>query len=163
MQLERKEYALKWYRYGLENNLDYISRFMMHWIAFNWMYCESRGSSERERIKAFCRRNSQKLLLYDPFDTDEVQVFKEGPVYRTGGAPSNDDPEELYKDIRKGCGNTAKRATSLLLSVYQVRCNLFHGGKSPDNKRDLKLVESSAEIMNGYLRVLLSGFQDSLR
>jgi len=54
---------------------------MMHWIAFNWMYCESRGSSERERIKTFCRRNSRKLLLYDPFDTDEVQVFKEGPVY----------------------------------------------------------------------------------
>ena len=102
-------------------------------------------------------------MLYDPFDTDEVQVFKEGPVYRVRGAQSNDDPEELYKDIREGRGNTPERATSLLLSVYQVRCNLFHGGKSPDNKRDLKLVESSAEIMNGYLRVLLSGFPDSLR
>lgn len=158
MQLERKEYALKWYEYGLDNNLDYISRFMMHWIAFNWMYCESSGGSERKCIKVFCQRNKEKLLLYDPFDTDEVQVFKEGPVYRTGGAPSNDDPEELHKDIRDGRGNTLERATSLLLSVYQVRCNLFHGGKSPDNRRDLKLVESSAEIMNGYLRVLLSGF-----
>jgi len=135
----------------------------MHWIAFNWMYCESRGSSERERIKTFCRRNSRKLLLYDPFDTDEVQVFKEGPVYRVRGAESNDDPEKLCKDIRDGHRNTTERAISLLLSVYQVRCNLFHGGKSPDNRRDLKLVESSAEIMNGYLRVLLSGFPDSLR
>ena len=163
MQLERKEYALKWYEYGLDNNLDYISRFMMHWIAFNWMYCESSGGSEWKRIKVFCRQNEQKLLLYDPFDTDEVQVFKEGPVYRVRGAQSNDDPEELCKDIRKGRGNAAKRATSLLLSVYQVRCNLFHRGKSLDNRRDLKLVESSAEIMNGYLRMLLSGFQDSLR
>jgi hypothetical protein len=122
------------------------------------MYCESSGSSERERIKAFCKQNSQKPLLYDPFDTDEVQVFKEGPVYRVRGAQSNDDPEELCKVIRESRGNTPERATSLLLSVYQVRCNLFHGGKSPDNRRDLKLVESSAEIMGGYLRVLLSGF-----
>ena len=132
-------------------------------VAFNWMHCESRDSSERGRIKDFCQRNKRKLLLYDPFDTDEVQVFKEGPVYRVGGAQSNDDPEELFEDIRYGRGNIGKRATSLLLSIYQVRCNLFHGGKSPDNKRDLRLVESSAEIMNGYLRVLLSGFQDSLR
>ena len=163
MRLERKEYALKWYNYGLANNVDYISRFMMHWIAFNWMYSDSSGRSERERIKNFCKRNRRQLSLYDPFDTDEIQVFKKEPVYNVGGADSNDDPEELFKVIRDGRGNTVERATCLLLSVYQVRCNLFHGGKSPDDKRDLKLVESSAEIMNGYLEKLLSGFYDSFR
>jgi len=85
-----------------------------------------------------------------------MQKCADSWVFLVGGIQSADDPAKLFKSVRDGRGNTVERATDLLLSVYQARCNLFHGG-SPDDERDLRLVESSAEIMNGYLRALLSG------
>jgi hypothetical protein len=33
--------------------------------------------------------------------------------------------------------------TEVISAVYQVRCNLFHGGKTPENPRDERLVEAS--------------------
>lgn len=44
---------------------------------------------------------------------------------------------------------------SLLITIYQVRCNLFHGSKSLHNPRDLELVRSSSIILEGYLKAYL--------
>lgn len=158
MPIDRTINALKWYQYGIEHDKDFISKFMMHWIAFNWMYSDCGNDSERQNIKSFCWRkdNRKKLELYDPFETDAIEVFKEGPVLNVGGEESNDDPDELWKSIANGRNNSTQRAIDLLLTIYQVRCNLFHGSKSPNDDRDLKLVEASAEIMHEYLKRLLS-------
>lgn len=160
MPIDRTNYALQWYKYGLENNKDFISRFMMRWVAFNWMYCQCGNKSERQNIKSFCwkRENQEKLELYDPFETDAIEIFKKQAVWSKGGQASDDDPEELWKSIRDGRGNSTKRAIDLLLIIYQVRCNLFHGSKSPDDDRDMALVEASAEIMGEYLKRLLSDY-----
>jgi hypothetical protein len=32
--------------------------------------------------------------------------------------------------------------------LYQVRCNLIHGGKDPDNERDKMLVRESLTVLN---------------
>lgn len=158
MLIDRTNHALRWYKYGLEHDEDFISKFMMHWIAFNWLYSTCGNKSERQNIKDYCKRadTKRKLALYDPFETDEIEVFKQGPVLRMGGPESGDDPEDLWESICHGRNNSTQRATDLLLTIYQVRCNLFHGSKSPDDSRDLALVEASAEIMYEYLKRLLS-------
>lgn len=35
--------------------------------------------------------------------------------------------------------------------IYQVRCNLFHGGKSPVNSRDKRLVHLSGKILEKWI------------
>ena len=42
---------------------------------------------------------------------------------------------------------------SLIGTLYQVRCNLFHGSKSLRINRDIELVKYSAVILEGYLKV----------
>ena len=46
------------------------------------------------------------------------------------------------------------KAEALLMSIYQVRCNLFHGNKDPELKRNYDLIESSARILEILLPVL---------
>jgi hypothetical protein len=39
----------------------------------------------------------------------------------------------------------------LLRTIYQVRCNLFHGEKSPQNLRDRDLVVAADRILAHFL------------
>lgn len=142
--------ALEWYKYGLERNDDFFSRFIMHWIAFNWLYAECDEMSERESIRAFCRYNTEKLRKYDAFSTEAIKIFWEEPVKdsRSGLHPYH---EKQYQRLKKD-----RSITDLFLTMYQVRCNLFHGSKSIYRDRDIALVRASAEILEGYLKALLT-------
>jgi len=152
-------YALEWYGYALEKHDDLIVKFMMHWIAFNWLYSECDSNNEKDKIRQFCGNEEtfKRLSRYDAFSTEAIEAFKEGPVSsmrpRGGERSSN---RYLYRKILEG--SEQERVEALLLSIYHVRCNLFHGSKSLRNDRDLKLVRSSAIIMEGYLEALLRDY-----
>ena len=49
------DYALEWYKYGLDKNDDAIVKFMMHWIAFNWLYSAYGDRRETNNIKRFAK------------------------------------------------------------------------------------------------------------
>lgn len=146
------EYALEWYRYGLDKGDDSVIRFMMHWIAFNWLYSECQQGDDAANIRAFCRENYERLSRYDAFSTGEYPIFEQKPVTTTVRGEQRNNGGLLYS-LRHDSGE--KRVESLLLTIYHVRCNLFHGSKSLRIQRDVELVRSSATIMEGYLKALL--------
>lgn len=120
----------------------------MHWIAFNWLYSEYEGEYDSGKIRSFCRANYERLSNFDAFFTDAFQVFREQPVLDMARKKERMD---LFRSIRQDAGST--RLGSLMLSIYQVRCNLFHGLKSINNDRDIALVKASSIILEGYLKV----------
>ena len=146
------EYALEWYRYGLEKGDDAIIKFMMHWIAFNWLYSECQQGTEEADIRQFCKKHYERLSRYDPFVTGAYLVFEEKSVTTTNHGESHNNGGLLYS-LRHDSGE--KRVESLLITIYHVRCNLFHGSKHLYVERDRNLVRSSAIIMEGYLKALL--------
>ena len=162
--MPRKDNALAWYEYALATGDDSVGRFMMNWIAFNWIYCKCRGGSDRMQIESLCKERQGVLERYNPFDDNEViGVFKEKPVLDGRGRnqrrvdpirPSQMDPWQLQDGICNG--SSLERIQCLLLAIYQVRCNLFHGSKEPHDTRDQDLVRSSAKIMQGYMEALLN-------
>ena len=150
MKLYERNIALEWYQYGLEKQDDFFMRFMMHWIAFNWLYSEyyDEDIKEHDAIESFCAINMKKLSQYDAFSSPFIEVFRNKPVGdRTGVRKIHRDRCNLLNQ---------KNITALFLTIYQVRCNLFHGSKSIHNQRDIELVSSSAEILGEYLKVLLT-------
>ena len=138
--------ALEWYQYGLERKDDFFMRFMMHWIAFNWLYSSEDGPSEREKIRSYYEKNLNRFDKYDPFSSADIDIFERSPVLDGKTAMPNDRD---YDGVKR------ENAKSLLMSIYQVRCNLFHGSKSLRIDRDRELVRASANILEGYLKVLL--------
>ena len=148
--MPKPNYASEWFEYGLKED-DSIIKFMMHWIAFNWLYSECRREQERSNIKMFCYQNYDRLSAYDAFSSDAFQVFKEAPVRdETSGRTDR----SLYISMLEDRGE--KRLVSLFLTLYQVRCNLFHGSKSLHVKRDIELVRAASVILEGYMNALLS-------
>ena len=154
--MAEKDYALEWYRYGLEKNDDAIVKFMMHWIAFNWLYSECRRSSksyESEAIEKYCEKNYGKLSKFDAFHSPAIAVFLEKPVHDVFKGTITADGTARYNSLIYDSG--LKQLTSLIMTIYHVRCNLFHGSKSLIIPRDVELVRASSIILEGYLRTVL--------
>lgn len=150
--MPENNYALEWFNFGRERCSDPVSRFMMYWVAFNWLYNECTQEDEGARIKEYCKRHYGRLSLYDPFVTGAFFVFEDGPV-RSLSHGKIEENVGLYKRLLRESGEY--RVESLLITIYHVRCNLFHGSKSLLIQRDVELVRSSATIMEGYLKALL--------
>jgi hypothetical protein len=145
----------------LKKNDDAIVKFMMHWIAFNWLYSEYRYGgevSETQAIIEFCRENYERLSRYNAFRGREINIFLDQPVRSVVSAMVTSEGTKEYKDLVYG--NGLSRLTSLMLTIYRVRCNLFHGSKSLMIQRDLDLVRASSTILEGYLKAVLADEPD---
>ena len=64
-----------------------------------------------------------------------------------------DDNETDFENLTKEEG--IEQSKALFQTIYQVRCNLLHGSKSPDEKRDIDLVRCSGEIMEIYMKAIM--------
>lgn len=172
-----KNNAYAWYEYALKTGDDSVARFMMHWIAFNFMYSEySRRdedgdwNSERDRIERLCKDKYRDLKHCKQFeDLEKREKLWEYPILKGKNRPYGSikpamptdrqlkpqdmTPEELWSVLRLGRG--LRRIQCILLTLYQVRCNLFHGSKDPNYPRDRKLIQESATIMQGCMEALL--------
>lgn len=160
------EHAKQWYEYGCAEP-DYLVRFMLFWIAFNWLYnqkkyyhcrpdffhkSENDDPSEREQILNFVDDAYEKIREYNAFNVRDIITFKREAIIneRTGDARI-DDYKKLRSNIEK------KRIYGLFLTLYQVRCNLFHGSKSAKpGGRDGEIVHAASVILKGYLDTILN-------
>lgn len=151
--MEEKNYAREWYEYGIKQGDDRISKFIFLWIAFNWLYTGCRQETEERNIRKFCELNWETLARYDAISEPAFRVFEDRPVWspHRGQGAVRRLHEDLFSDDEQ------VRIRSLILTIYHVRCNLFHGTKSIYNKRDVELVQSSGTILDGYLKAILEG------
>ena len=146
-ELYDRNIAAEWFERGLAAGEDFIIRFMMYWIAFNWLYSESEKQGECDKIKDFCAGHLQTLHKYDAFASKSISIFLTYPV--------NDMRTGIAREERFAKMKNEKSIVDLITTIYQVRCNLFHGSKSLHNLRDIELIKASAVLMEGYLKVLL--------
>jgi hypothetical protein len=126
---------------GEVDRSDVLFRFVAVWVAFNALYA-SRHSS-------------------DVGDWDQVRSFAGDPdaVDRHRELVRTDDEYSLAVDtlsercVRNLNGYGTRRIrdrnslTDVASCVYQVRCNLFHGGKTPEDPRDARLVGACHTIV----------------
>lgn len=152
MEPYERNIALEWYQHGLKNNDDFFVKFMMHWLAFNWLYSQYGEKNEWKKISCFCRKNLRNLSTFDSFKTDEIKIFKQEPV-RDGKTAQ----VGFYRE-RRFDGVNNKDIESLIMTLYQIRCNIFHGSKSLRIQRDIDLVKASSVILEGYLSALLKKY-----
>ncbi len=47
---------------------------------------------------------------------------------------------------------------NIVEAIYRVRCNLFHGGKRPDDPRDQKLIKVCGQILEKWVGNLATGW-----
>lgn len=122
--------------------------FIAVWIAFNAFYnskSSDRTKGDRWQINKFSGRPeviaAHKNLLNETNYRKAVTVLQEKGILD-------------LRYMRRNSISDAKNTTEVLLSLYTIRNNLFHGGKQFTVNRDQKLVEAAKIITSSLLKRL---------
>jgi hypothetical protein len=125
---------------------DPIDAFSNSWRAFNNLFFGNGNEPEREKIKRYLRDKvdeeaARRLLASHP---EQINYLLSQPVVdmRDNGRDTASNIESFKR------ANTSRaKLEELFMVIYQVRCNLEHGQKSPNLERDLLLCGNSAPIV----------------
>jgi hypothetical protein len=126
---------------GEVDRSDIFFRFVALWVAFNARYASRHSSDvgDWDQVRSFAG------------DPDAVDRHRE--LVRTDAEYVRAIDTLGQRGIRNLNGYGTRRIrdrnslTDVASCVYQVRCNLFHGGKTPEDPRDARLVEASHTIV----------------
>lgn len=164
MQLEK--IIDTWYKMAQGESVqqsDVFFQFIAVWIAFNALYVStsisSRGNEKSnkrtsDKAQVQCFAGIAKVrdwhLHLVRVDGDYKKAIAK--LAATGVLDMNS-----WKFNKKVEGITDfDNLNEVLNCVYQVRCNLFHGGKPPENPRDRELVSCSYTIISKLIQPFLN-------
>lgn len=152
-----------------------FSSFVNLWMGFNgWMECVTDAANDAEMITALANHQRlaetyDDLMEHSPDFREKVEIFATmwpvlnvRDVRRKLGRDAfwRYSREELMEEVlRQGVklqpvgwsAGDVPAWPQLLRTVYTVRCNLFHGSKSPENYRDHELVVASDQILRMFI------------
>lgn len=127
-----------------------IEAFTDFWRGFNNLYSAHAGATEIAKIRGFLTARvasaaAAKILSAHP---QHVTYLLSQPVIdmRCNGKDTADAIAAFQVT-----GNSREQLCELFAVIYQVRCNLEHGQKSPTVDRDLRLCESSAPLVEAVV------------
>jgi hypothetical protein len=170
---ERRETTRGLFRHSRRQQSSFGS-FAGTWFAFNgWMECVTDARTDAEMIASMA--NNDRLadayleLQKEPDFRRAVDGFAgRWPVINVRDARRKLGPDvfwiESQEELIERCsaagvkmqptdwteGNEPTWAR-LLRTVYMVRCNMFHGAKSPLNMRDQRLIRDSDKVLTMFI------------
>jgi hypothetical protein len=139
-----------------ESSQDDFDRFMALWIALNALYSEFQTESERRAIREFVFSDEHRLSQHQMrgvLDHPGAHYFE----------------TRIVRDVRGTCSDTAEdaavlgntrrplkpRLKSLLMILYQVRCNLFHGNKTFGRESDTDVISNASGVLECIVKAYL--------
>jgi hypothetical protein len=157
--VEIERIVQEWYRLASGGNIereDAFFRFIAVWVAFNAVYTSyytskrPRLPGDKKQVMFFsessdkARERHRKLISTDKHYQEAVGYLKARGVSDASG---RFEPQEI---------NDETNLKEVLLCVYQVRCNLFHGGKMPSNARDSGLADAGYVVISKLVQPYLA-------
>lgn len=124
------------------------------WMAFNSIYGGEPDRRERTRVMSCIRRNfseraALRVLRSVTKSIDWVLEIPPGNLLLNRWDPSFRAASQRLAALYR---NKSESAVGRLAAVggvlYQIRCNLIHGGKDPNSDRDRMLVRESVAVLN---------------
>ena len=133
--------AREWLNRGLERN-DPIDVLTDAWRGFNHLFYSETGHSERDKINSYLSTNVSEEVAQELIagHQTEIAYLVSQPVIDMRG--NGRDTEESINEFNNS-GSNLERLKAIFKIIYQVRCNLEHGQKSPTRERDIELCSSS--------------------
>jgi len=155
MIISNRNYILKWIEKSRIEE-DYFDKFVYGFFALNAMYSVYYDGNERQAIKDLFASsiNTQcedfREILYTP----EYEYFcKRPPIKNCKYDPSKEfsGPRDTSRDTIKLFERNPKSSNrAMLMILYQIRCNLFHGNKSFGDSNDQEIMKNAAELLLRY-------------
>lgn len=130
-------------RDGIGGEFQFAEILINCWIAFEAYSCLRYNlDGVQARINAFCREHAQNYKTdFESLPSDlreNLARLSKHKVHDMRPNHSSDPPKEI-KD--------GKNLSEIMEVIYQVRNNLFHGGKDVQDIKDRNIIEHSAIIL----------------
>jgi hypothetical protein len=135
------------------------------WMAFNAIYGGEPDRRERARViscirRSFSERSALTVLRAVTTPIDQILLIPPGNLLHNRYDSSFRSASVRYAALYRNRKETSiSRLAAVAAVLYQVRCNLIHGGKDPHNERDKMLVRESLKV----LHVLVPALENQLR
>jgi len=150
-------------------------RFILRWMGFNgWLAAVTGCERDHQMINALAAElrmasSYERLITTNPDFRREIDAFAaHWPVlnvahvratlgynafrrYDRAALLAACEAQRVKKQPRNWIPDTTPNWEQLLRTLYQVRCNLFHGEKSDQSARDRDLVFTSDRILHELL------------
>ncbi len=142
---------------------DAFDRFISLWFAFNALYNEFYERDERRAIRDFIWNrfpsDRYKKRIETLLQSESAIFFKNRRIrnLRSSSSEQNDRWWDTRENIERFTNKeymVNKRLCELLMIVYQVRCNLFHGDKVYSYSSDEDILTNAGNILNTILNWL---------
>ena len=143
----QKDIVLRWYDRA---QLNYIDLYVNLFISYNaWFKKATSKSRDRDAINELKKR----FIIWDEYASGTkmnnlVPIAKKVSELTTVQPLTNLTGSDRYWD---GVVKDEWDWKSLIEYWYRVRCNLFHGSKSPDDYRDQELIKLAYESLNIFM------------
>ena len=125
---------------------DPIEQFSNAWRGFNGLFSSNDKVSELCKIHNYLVANVSEDTATEIIEAHEGEIdyLLSMPVVDMRGNGKN--TSENINSYKKTSSNF-QRVNSIICIIYQIRCNLEHGQKSPTRERDVELCRSSWPIV----------------
>ncbi|HDY88992.1 MAG TPA: hypothetical protein ENH82_12875 [bacterium] len=139
----------EWLKRGMETK-DPVDKLSNLWRGFNNLYSPENGGSERNKIKNYLSNKITEEYASKIINecNENIAYLLFQPVIDMRGNGQNTE-RDIY--AFKSAKSELEKLKSLFLIIYQVRCNLEHGQKSPSQERDVVLCMHSSSIVTKVL------------
>lgn len=137
--------ARKWLTRG-QNTADPFNGLSEVWRGFNNLFFPVEGRNEREKIKAFLvskLSGDDASALLDKHKKQIAYLLARPVMDMRGNGKDTSQNMQAFQATT----DPIEKVVQLFLVIYQVRCNLEHGQKSPDRARDAGLCDSASPIV----------------
>ena len=141
--------AREWLRRGVETE-DPVDRLSNLWRGFNNLFALDNGGSERHKIKNYLSGNISEdsaLEIINESNEDIAYLLSQPVIDMRGNGQNSQRDIDAFASSE----SAVEKLQALFMIIYQVRCNLEHGQKSPSRERDVVLCVHSSNIVTKVL------------
>lgn len=137
--------AREWLDRGARQ-INSIDAFTDYWRAFNNLFSTVSNARERKKIRLFISQHISEAQATEALQSNAtcVSYLLSQPVKDMRG--NGNDTMQNIQAFDMADASLAK-LTEVFMVIYQVRCNLEHGQKTPSVDRDIALCKSAAPLV----------------
>ncbi len=137
--------AREWFERGNQAT-DPVDAFSNFWRGLNNLYFAVGDGQERDKIKLFLSQRVSEAQAEEVLQAHRsgVAYLLSQPVIDMRG---NGRDTTLNVQAFNTAPDSLTKLQELFMVIYQVRCNLEHGQKSPNRERDIQLCRSASALV----------------
>lgn len=139
---------------------EFIHFFIYYMCLDAWITNESGEDSDEKKLRWLINNEGvlRRVFVNSEFDKTELIGLK-------AFLPIKDMRPKHFGEYREiqDKREFEKNYEDVVYTIYQIRCNLFHGGKNPASGRDRDIVNLGGVFLEKWIECAHSKFNSSVR